>query len=124
MDGTLRGLGLTTPWYAALSVLGNDPGTSGAALTRRCFVTPQTMSQIVSNLEGAGLIPRPRPSGARVHLAGLSDGEGRGVVWRGYRIVEAVEERMLAPGSGRAPRAPGGAPRPRRRPRVGLEAVV
>jgi hypothetical protein len=45
MDGALRDMGLTTPQYAALSVLGDEPGLSGAELARRCFVTPQTIME-------------------------------------------------------------------------------
>src|SRR3712207_8022525 len=51
MDGALRGVGLTTPQYAALSVLEGEEGISGALLARRCFVTPQTMNGILVNLE-------------------------------------------------------------------------
>ena len=48
MDEELRGVGLTTPQYAALSALGEEPGASGAGLARRCFVTPQTMNGILT----------------------------------------------------------------------------
>lgn len=54
--------GLTVPQYAALFVLDEQPGISGAELARRCLVTPQTMTTIVRNLEAAGLIERtPHP---------------------------------------------------------------
>jgi DNA-binding MarR family transcriptional regulator len=35
MDTALRGLGLTTPQYAALTFLEESPGLSGAQLARR-----------------------------------------------------------------------------------------
>ena len=61
MDGALREAGLTTPQYAAMAVLEGEV-LSGAALARRCFVTPQTMNGILVNLERRGfLLRRPHP---------------------------------------------------------------
>lgn len=96
MDGALRPLGITTPWYAALSALEEEPGVSGAALARRCFVTPQTMNVILAKLEDGGLVERrPHPEHGRVLRTYLTErGEGR--VARAHEIVEAIEERMLA----------------------------
>src|SRR5947208_2146084 len=50
--------GLTVPQYAALYVLGQAPGMSAAALSRSCFVTPQTMATILKKLEELGLVER------------------------------------------------------------------
>ena len=95
MDGVLRDLGLTTPQYAVLSVLGDESGLSGAALARRCFVTPQTMNQILVNLETAGLVVRrAHPEHGRVLQTYLTE-QGETLVFRAHRVVEAVEERML-----------------------------
>ena len=44
MDDGLRILALTTPQYAALAAIAELPGISGAALAKRCFVTPQTIT--------------------------------------------------------------------------------
>lgn len=96
MDGALRGVGLTTPQYAALAVLEGESGLSGAELARRCFVTPQTMNGIVVNLESAGLLERrPHPEHGRVLQAYLT-GEGEAMVSRAHAPIEAIEERMLA----------------------------
>ncbi|WP_202869183.1 MarR family winged helix-turn-helix transcriptional regulator [Kribbella antibiotica] len=58
----VRPAGLTVPQYAALFVLDEQPGISGAELARRCLVTPQTMTTILRNLEAAELIERtPHP---------------------------------------------------------------
>jgi DNA-binding MarR family transcriptional regulator len=103
MDGVLRGVGLTTPQYAALSVLEGEAGLSGAALARRCFVTPQTMNQILVNLEGSGVVERrPHPEHGRVLSAYLTD-KGAELVSLAHGEVEAIEERMLA-GLGREER--------------------
>lgn len=95
MDEALKEVGLTTPQYAALSVLEETPGLSGAALARRSFVTPQTMNAIVAKLEKSGLIGRsPHPEHGRVLRAYLTD-EGRELVSGAHDVVEAVEEFML-----------------------------
>ena len=96
MDAALRRVGLTTPQYAALSVLEEETGLSGAALARRCFVTPQTMNQILMNLEGAGVVERtPHPEHGRV-LSAFLTGKGAELVSQAHGEVAAVEERMLA----------------------------
>ena len=96
MDAALRGVGLTTPQYAALSVLEGETGLSGAALARRCFVTPQTMNQILVNLEGSGMVERrPHPEHGRVLSAHLTE-KGAEYVALAHGEIEAIEERMLA----------------------------
>jgi DNA-binding MarR family transcriptional regulator len=96
MDGALRGVGLTTPQYAALSVLEEEAGLSGAALARRCFVTPQTMNQILMNLQGSGMVERrPHPEHGRVLSVYLTR-KGAELVALAHGEVEAIEERMLA----------------------------
>jgi len=95
MDGALRGVGLTTPQYAALSVLEGEEGISGALLARRCFVTPQTMNGILVNLEKAGLLERrAHPGHGRVLQAYLT-GDGEEMLSRAHALVEAVEGLML-----------------------------
>jgi DNA-binding MarR family transcriptional regulator len=95
MDGALRDLGLTTPQYAALSVLEATPGLSGAALARRCFVTPQTMNQILVTLEeGRLVVRRSHPEHGRILQAYLTS-RGEGLLARAHRLVEAIERRML-----------------------------
>jgi DNA-binding MarR family transcriptional regulator len=96
MDAALRRVGLTTPQYAALSVLEAEEGLSGAALARRCFVTPQTMNQILMNLEGSGMVERrPHPEHGRVLSTYLTE-KGEELVSLAHRVVEAIEERMLS----------------------------
>jgi DNA-binding MarR family transcriptional regulator len=54
----LAPFGLNVPQYTILLVLSNEPGLSGAALARRCLVTPQTMSTMLRTLESKGLTER------------------------------------------------------------------
>ncbi|QIN77330.1 MarR family transcriptional regulator [Rubrobacter marinus] len=96
MDDALRGLGLTTPQYAALSVLAEGTGLSGAEVARRCFVTPQTMNGVLVKLEGAGLLSRrAHPEHGRV-LQAYPTREGRDLLLRAHQAVVGIEERMLS----------------------------
>ncbi len=95
MDEALRRHGLTTAQYAALSALEAGPGLSGAELARRCFVTPQTMNEIVAHLEVDGLIARWRGDDARVLRAYLT-ASGQNLVSACHQAVEAIEERMVS----------------------------
>jgi len=52
--------------YTALRIMANRPDLSLAQLSRRCFVRPQTMTRIVTQLEGRGFVERhPRPENER-----------------------------------------------------------
>src|ERR1700730_8459586 len=85
MDEKLREYELSTPQYAALWALGREPGLSGAELARRCFVRPQTMSEILANLEGRKLVERkPHPVHRRVVEVHLTE--------RAEDLLEACEE--------------------------------
>lgn len=100
MEGTLKELGVTTPQYAALSVLAEEPGLSNATLARRSFVTPQTMNQIMVRLESAGLVERrAHPEHGRVRQAYLT-GEGEGLRQECAVRVDAVEGLMVSGLSG------------------------
>ncbi|WP_404867818.1 MarR family winged helix-turn-helix transcriptional regulator [Kitasatospora griseola] len=50
--------GLTVPQYAALFVLAENAGISGAALARACQVTPQAMAVLLRHLTDRGLVER------------------------------------------------------------------
>jgi DNA-binding MarR family transcriptional regulator len=96
MDEDLKELGVTAPQYAALSVLAEEPGLSNAGLARRSFVTPQTMNQILTRLEEAGLVERrPHPEHGRVLQAFLTK-EGEELRRDCATRVEAIEGRMVA----------------------------
>ena len=95
MDETLKELGVTTPQYAALSVLAEEPGLSNAGLARQSFVTPQTMNQILVRLEAAGLVERrPHPEHGRILQALLTE-EGEKLRRECAKRVDAIEERMV-----------------------------
>ena len=95
MADALRALGTTAAQYAALGVLAESPGLSGAELARRCFVTPQSMNAIVVSLEAAGLVARsPHPVHGRIIETSLTEA-GRKLLDWGNRAVWEVERKML-----------------------------
>jgi len=94
MDDALKPLGLTTPQYAALSVIELKPGISNADLARASFVTAQTMHGIVSNLEKDHLLKRKGdPEHGRILCAELTK-EGHKVMKQAHAIIENVEKIM------------------------------
>ena len=94
MDKNLIDIALTTPQYVALSALSSEPGLSNAALARRCFVTPQTMHQLLGGLEARGLIERsPHPQHGRVVQVCVTE-TGKQLLKKAHRLVDAVEEKM------------------------------
>lgn len=54
----LRPWKLTLSGYSALRILANQPHLTLAQLSRRCYVRPQTMTRIVSDLENRGFVAR------------------------------------------------------------------
>jgi DNA-binding MarR family transcriptional regulator len=67
LDVVLRQHSVTTVQYTALTVLQHRGDLSSAQLSRRCFVRPQTMHELVVALERQGLIER-HPSTDRRHV--------------------------------------------------------
>lgn len=96
MNAELKEADVTTPQYAALSVLAEQPGISNAALARRSFVTPQTMNQIMVRLEDAGLVERhAHPEHGRVLQAYLTK-EGEELREQCAERVDVIEEQMVS----------------------------
>ena len=65
--------GLAIPQYVVLSLLAETPGLANADLARRAFVTPQSMNEVLKQLESTGLVERRRnPANARILNAYLT----------------------------------------------------
>jgi DNA-binding MarR family transcriptional regulator len=96
LDDIVRPVGLTALQYTALTVLERRPGLSSAQLARNSFVTAQSMADMITALEGRGLIKRERDQADRRRLVvALTDG-GRELLDRYRDEVAALEARMLA----------------------------
>jgi DNA-binding MarR family transcriptional regulator len=96
MDRGLTAHAITTPQYAALSALETDEPLSGAELARCCFVSAQTMNEILVGLERAGLVERlPHPEHGRVLEARLTK-RGGAKLRHAHKTVLEIEARMLS----------------------------
>ena len=90
MDSELRNLNLSTAQYAALSALEEEPNASNAALARACFVTPQTMIEVVQGLENLGFITRhSHPEHGRIIQTVITPG-GQHKLVAAHKIVAAI----------------------------------
>ena len=66
-----HGLGIAQ--FVVLSFLAETPGLANADLARRAFVTPQSMNEVLKQLESTGLVERRRnPANARILNAYLT----------------------------------------------------
>ncbi len=96
MSVALREHDATLPQYAVLTALDEEPGLSNADLARRAFVTPQTMNQVLRELEGKRWAERhPHPGNARILQAELTP-DGRAALRACHQAVDAIQERMLS----------------------------
>ena len=96
MERSLAEIGVTPPQFLVLTMVANYPGASGADLARLTFLTPQTVSLIVSNLERAGAIARrPHAVHGRIRMLELT-ADGRAVLARARERAHAIEAALLA----------------------------
>ena len=96
LDDLLRPAGLTALQYTALTVLERHSDLSSAQLARNSFVTAQSMADMITALEGRGLIERHRDRADRRRLVVALTARGRDLLGRFRDQVSALEEQMLA----------------------------
>jgi DNA-binding MarR family transcriptional regulator len=96
LDDMLRPIGLTALQYTALTVLERHADMSSAQLARHSFVTAQSMADMITSLEGRGLIERHRDRADRRRLVMALTASGRDLLDRYRDQVTALETRMLA----------------------------
>jgi len=96
LDNLLRPGGLTAAQYTALTVLERHPDLSSAQLARNSFVTAQSMADMITALEGRGLIERHRDQADRRRLVVALTAAGRELLDLHRNEVAALETRMLA----------------------------
>ena len=98
MDEAMRnnGIELSFAHFAALFGLYSEPGSTGAKLARRAFVSAQTMNSVLRRLEEDGYIARrPHPDSLRADSWSLTD-EGLQQLERARSVGQAIFDRMLA----------------------------
>lgn len=96
LDEVTSTRGLTSLQYTALTVLERHPGLTSAALARNSFVRAQSMAQMITVLEGRGLIKRQQdPGSRRQYLLSLTP-RGTQVLDELRDEVAALETRMVS----------------------------
>ena len=95
MDAVLQRQGLTTPQYAALSILRRSPGLSSAQLARRAFVTAQSMQVMVAAFLQNGLVERQPDADNQRILRNYLTETGEKVLARGQEAADQLEQRMV-----------------------------
>src|ERR1700722_5710724 len=95
MDEVLSPLALTTPQYPVICVIEQEAGISNAGLARAAFVTPQTMTGILANLQRDGLLSREAdPCHGRILRSELTPA-GKKKLAQAHRVVGELEKIML-----------------------------
>lgn len=96
MDDALRPIGLSVSQYAILEALldADQSESTNAAIARRCFVTPQSASEMIANLTESRLVNRgTHTTVPRMTLALTRRGRTKCLEAR-KRVLD-IEQRML-----------------------------
>lgn len=96
MDDGLGTIGLSTAQYALLCAIEEAPGSSGAELARRCFITPQSVNGLMTGLRRASLVGRSASATHGRIIESTLSTTGRERLKTAHRIVFAIEDKMLA----------------------------
>lgn len=94
-DATLRPTGLSMAQYAVLRALADHPEASASELARLCFVTRQSLQDVLSGLRSTGLVDEADariPGRARPLTLAAA---GRRRLAAAHAAVAGVEESML-----------------------------
>jgi DNA-binding MarR family transcriptional regulator len=95
LEQSLRQLEMTGIKYTVLAIVGNRENVSSAELSRRFFVTPQTMNEIVGDLTRRGLVDRREDAESRRILRLLLTSHGRRMLDRCAGIANQIEAEFL-----------------------------
>lgn len=96
LDALLRPAGLTAAQYTALTVLGEGSDLTSAQLARECFVTSQSMADMIAALEDRGLVVRRRDAADRRRLVLALTASGRRLLTRLRPKVARLEAQMVS----------------------------
>jgi len=91
LDAALGVIEMTAIQYTVLSVIGARAGLSSAELSRRFFVTPQTMNELIAALERRGFILRKADPANRRILRMDVTVAGRDMLAKCDALADAVE---------------------------------
>jgi len=91
-DNLLKPYGVTGIQFTVLSAVARREGLSSADLSRRFYVTPQSMGQLLSTLEERGLLKRQEDVNNRRILRITLTPAGRALVEQGSQDMVKLEE--------------------------------
>lgn len=92
LEAALRDLQMTGIQYTILTIVDQHEGISSAELSRRFFVTAQTMNEIINGLEQRGLIARKEdPANKRILRMKLT-APGRKLLKKCEDVADQIEE--------------------------------
>ena len=94
-DAALRPSGISMAQYAAMRALSDHPEASASELARLCFVTRQSLQDLLAGLRSAGFVRNAKapPRGRARSLELTPTGTAR--LRAAHTAVMAVESRML-----------------------------
>ena len=96
LEAALGALEMTSIQYTVLSVIGRHEGLSSAELSRRFYVTPQTMNELIGGLDRRGLILREADPANRRILRMRVTPEGRNLLDQCDAQADRVEQEVFA----------------------------
>ncbi len=92
LEASLRDLQMTGIQYTILAIVDEHEGISSAELSRRFFVTAQTMNEIINGLAQRGLIARKEdPANKRILRMKLT-AQGRRLLNKCEGVADRIEE--------------------------------
>jgi DNA-binding MarR family transcriptional regulator len=94
-DAALKPIGLSMSQYAVLRALHDHPDASASELARLCFVTRQSLRDVLSGLRASGLVAHSDTQGPGRARALQLTPLGLGHLKKSHATVEGVESDML-----------------------------
>jgi DNA-binding MarR family transcriptional regulator len=94
-DAALRPTGLSMAQYAALRALADHPDASASELARLCFVTRQSLQDLLAGLRSSGLVQSVASPGQRRVIALALTPAGRKRLSASHDAVLEVEQAMV-----------------------------
>lgn len=96
LEHSLRDIQMTGIKYTVLAIVGSNENVSSADLSRRFFVTPQTMNEIVGDLVQRGLVMKREDANTKRILRLVLTLPGRRLLEKCEQIADDIEEQALA----------------------------
>ena len=93
-DAALRSTGVSMAQYAVLRALADHPDASASELSRLCFVTRQSLQDVLSGLRSSGLVSESdRPARGRARALELTTSGAKRLA-AAHAAVMSVESEM------------------------------